>query len=161
MINMHIEVYYFIWICLIGLLFKCWSNLKLSILNFSEYQIHRRKRDDNKRVTNIIEISVVFLLIISLICFSFFIKKTENIIRIIVFLLISLILTYLLTLFFNVLNMKLQKKDWAIKKDMSYNDFLSTLEKELSKKHEEDKKNLHKKMNDLKEKIKEKSDFKE
>ena len=127
MATIPVEIYYFIWISLIGLLFECWNNLQLSILNFVEYKINKKNSDEKKRTINTIKISTTILLIIGLFCFSFFISKIANITWIIVFLLVSLTLTYTLTIFFNMLNLKLQKKDWVIHKDTSYNDFLKYL----------------------------------
>jgi uncharacterized protein YacL len=142
MATIPVEIYYFIWISLIGLLFECWNNLQQSILNFTEYKINKKNSDEKKRTINIIEISTIFLFIISLLCFSFFISKIANITWIIIFLLISLISTYALTIFFNTLNIKLQKKDWVIHKDTSYNDFVNTL-KRSPKRTKENKQKLH------------------
>ena len=154
---MPIEIRYLIWIALIGVLFKYWNNLHLSILNFAEYKINKsiKNSKEKRKITNIIIVSTIFLFIASLIGFyAFFNKITINFIRVIIFLVFSLILTYTLTIVFNILNMKQRKKDWVIDKNVSYKEFLKILKEDLNRKNEKGKEKLHNKIKFLKEKSK-------
>ena len=154
---MPTKIYYLIWITLISILFKYWSKLKLSILNFTKYKINKSTKswEKNKKVINIIKISTILLLIISLIIFSFFINKaTDAPTWITVFLMCSVILTYTLTVIFNLLNIKQRKKDWDINKDISYNEFMKILKEEIHKEDEKEKEKLHKEIKTLKKKLK-------
>lgn len=152
---MSYEVHYLILMLLITVLYGCWNKLERSILNFFEYKIHKENPSNWEKVKNIIYISIISLFAIFILFIVFIDKKEISIdpVWIFIFLIVSLILTYTLTIIFNVSNMKLQKRYWTINKDTTYKEFLHILKENSDKEKKLKEEKLHNDMKEIKEKI--------